>query len=257
MNKKYIFFIDIDGTLVKRGTNEINIEVADEIKKLKKQGHIFVISTGRALKNTMIIKNIEVFNYISVMFGTAIYELPKIKQLTKSETLDKDVINNLIKYFSEHNINWAYKDDTNEKTLSSEEKFLNILSHYVKVNNKELKNDIDNNKIIQFLCEGYLPKNDTLNFPTLDFFKMPGNYTDIIKMGCDKSKCIEFFKKLYPSHITVSIGDSCNDYAMFEKTEISIAMGNADDEAKQKATYVTKNVEENGIVYAFKEILKI
>ncbi len=57
--------------------------------------------------------------------------------------------------------------------------------------------------------------------------------------------------------ITVSIGDSSNDVPMFEKTDISIAMGNSSEIIKQKTTYVTKDINDNGLIYAFRNILTI
>ena len=48
-NKKYIFLIDVDGTLVKDGTKVINSKIVEEIKFLKSKGHKFVIATGESL----------------------------------------------------------------------------------------------------------------------------------------------------------------------------------------------------------------
>jgi Cof subfamily protein (haloacid dehalogenase superfamily) len=47
-----------------------------------------------------------------------------------------------------------------------------------------------------------------------------------------------------------TIGDMPNDIAMFEKSEISIAMGQANDEVKSAATYSTTSSEEEGFANA-------
>ena len=50
----------------------------------------------------------------------------------------------------------------------------------------------------------------------------------------------------------VVFGDGHNDYTMFKQAPMSIAMGNAIDELKEIATFITKSNKENGIEYACK-----
>lgn len=52
----------------------------------------------------------------------------------------------------------------------------------------------------------------------------------------------------------IAIGDGYNDLCMFEKANISIAMGNADDGVKEKADRITTSITEDGIYNAFKEL---
>ena len=53
---------------------------------------------------------------------------------------------------------------------------------------------------------------------------------------------------------TIAFGDSMNDYEMMKFAHISVAMGNACDELKEMADIVCKNVEQDGIYYAFKDM---
>ena len=53
-----------------------------------------------------------------------------------------------------------------------------------------------------------------------------------------------------------TIGDMQNDLAMFRKSGMSIAMGNATDEIKQQATHVTTSNEDEGFAGAIDIILK-
>lgn len=48
----------------------------------------------------------------------------------------------------------------------------------------------------------------------------------------------------------VVFGDGTNDISMFRKEWISIAMGNACRELKERANFITRRVEEDGIQYA-------
>ena len=50
------------------------------------------------------------------------------------------------------------------------------------------------------------------------------------------------------------MGDGFNDIPMFEKAYLSIAMGNAPQEIKDKANMITTSLDEDGIYHAFKEL---
>jgi hydroxymethylpyrimidine pyrophosphatase-like HAD family hydrolase len=53
-----------------------------------------------------------------------------------------------------------------------------------------------------------------------------------------------------PADQIVTIGDMPNDIAMFEKSGLSIAMGQANDEVKSAANYSTSSSEEEGFANA-------
>ena len=50
----------------------------------------------------------------------------------------------------------------------------------------------------------------------------------------------------------MGFGDGGNDLAMLNHVAVSVAMGNANDELKEIASYVTKSVDDDGIEYALK-----
>ena len=50
----------------------------------------------------------------------------------------------------------------------------------------------------------------------------------------------------------VVFGDGKNDIDMFEYTKISFAMGNAEDDVKKAADYVTDDIDEDGLYNALK-----
>ena len=53
-----------------------------------------------------------------------------------------------------------------------------------------------------------------------------------------------------PTASIAVLGDGENDLAMFGKAGLSIAMGNASEEVKGQATYVTKSNAEDGFAEA-------
>ena len=83
-------------------------------------------------------------------------------------------------------------------------------------------------------------------------------YLDVTPPGCDKGTFVQTIaKRLGISNGAVAtIGDMQNDLAMFRKSGISIAMGNATDDVKKLATHVTASNEEEGFAKAIDMILK-
>jgi Cof subfamily protein (haloacid dehalogenase superfamily) len=83
-------------------------------------------------------------------------------------------------------------------------------------------------------------------------------YLDITPPGRDKGTFVQTMtKRLAISTVAVAtIGDMENDLAMFRTSGVSIAMGNATDDVKKQATYVTTSNEDEGFAGAIDLILR-
>ncbi len=83
-------------------------------------------------------------------------------------------------------------------------------------------------------------------------------YLDVTPPGLDKGTFVEAMAR----HLGIStdqiatIGDMQNDLAMFRKSGMSIAMGNATDDVKKVATHVTTSNEEEGFAGAIEMVLR-
>jgi Cof subfamily protein (haloacid dehalogenase superfamily) len=83
-------------------------------------------------------------------------------------------------------------------------------------------------------------------------------YLDVTPPGHDKGTFVEWTaKRLGISTAAVAtLGDMQNDLAMFRKSGLSIAMGNATDDVKKLATHVTASNEDEGFAKGIDMILK-
>jgi Cof subfamily protein (haloacid dehalogenase superfamily) len=83
-------------------------------------------------------------------------------------------------------------------------------------------------------------------------------YLDVTPPGCDKGTFVEAIAKRLgiSTDAVATIGDMQNDLAMFRKSGLSIAMGNATDDVKKQATHVTASNEDEGFAGAIDLILK-
>ncbi len=254
--QKYLIFIDVDGTLVYPSTYEIDSNIIDDFIRLKSDGHIIVVVTGRSLKSTYGVKGIENASYISGLMGSVTVRCEDKKQIIAPKTMDSSIIKDFISTIEERGFRWTYKDDYEQKTYYNDK---DILSKFTTraVDKEEYFDDLNNNRICQLLVDGDFPQDIMDKYPMYDYFKMPHNYCDVVIKGSSKADIVRYFKAKYPEYKVVSIGDSNNDRAMFSEADISIAMGNATDEIKAITTYSTKRLEDGGVIYAFREILKI
>ena len=84
-------------------------------------------------------------------------------------------------------------------------------------------------------------------------------YLDITPPGHDKGTFVETIARRLEisTDVVATIGDMQNDLAMFARSGTSIAMGNAADDVKSRATHVTDTNERDGFARAIEMVLKI
>lgn len=77
-------------------------------------------------------------------------------------------------------------------------------------------------------------------------------YLDVTHRDANKGNVVEFLARKYglEREEVASIGDMANDVSMFERSGISIAMGNATTAVKEQATYATQSNDDNGFADA-------
>jgi Cof subfamily protein (haloacid dehalogenase superfamily) len=83
-------------------------------------------------------------------------------------------------------------------------------------------------------------------------------YLDVTPPGCDKGTFVEAMAKRLgiSTDAVATVGDMQNDLAMFRKSGLSIAMGNATDDVKKVATLATASNEDEGFAKAIEMILR-
>lgn len=83
-------------------------------------------------------------------------------------------------------------------------------------------------------------------------------YLDVTPPGHDKGTFVQAVAKRLgiSTEAVATIGDMQNDLAMFAKSGMSVAMGNATDDVKKLASHVTTSNEEEGFAGAIEMILK-
>lgn len=244
---KYFFF-DIDGTLHSH-TSGILQSTKDTIKELMKQGHFVCVATGRSYLGCTEILLETGIEYAIVDGGHRGY---KKNTVLFNEPIDRNICKEIVKEAKQLEIAVGISDDTTcylldnrlVEKMSREHEWMKIKivdalpidtlfikKVFVDCKDKEVSKFASFKKINHL----YLPKSDLV--VTDQDHKLEGIHKILKEVGYTQGDIIVF-------------GDSRNDIAMFKGATISICMENGVDEAKQRATYVTKSIEEDGIMHA-------
>jgi HAD-superfamily hydrolase, subfamily IIB len=254
MNKKYFFF-DVDGTLTtEKSGGEVTKETLDTIHKLKQNGHFVAIATGRSYAMA---KHYAQMTGITNMVTNGGFGLCLDGQLVDIVPLDKESSLKICQEADEKKLGFAVIDgDLLTYKCNNDIFYTKGNKPFDGVMEADIDSAFDYKKIDEFhKVYVSISKEEEQNFKSLKL--LPSlRYTDsvLIFEGDDKLFGIKrMLKHLKGSFEDVVVfGDGTNDLSMFKGAPFSIAMGNAVEELKELASFVTKRNDENGITYACK-----
>ena len=259
-NTKIIFF-DIDGTIYNSGKG-VPDDTCDAIVKLKENGHIPVICTGRSRKMVYSEHLAPGFNYIVSGAGTNIEINGESKYLYEMESADaKEMFNELM----ENDflpVGEGYADiflGNNKSILTG--KYRECLEKYYQ---EEIADDL----IIYTNQEMHISKVSALYSATSNeeaiierykdkytFVNHNGHILEMIPKPFSKATGIEKLIEYLgiDRENTYAFGDSFNDIDMLKYVKYGCAMGNANEELKAEVPFVTKDYDKGGILGALKK----
>lgn len=252
--RKYFFF-DIDGTLTdgKGFFAKIPSSTKEAIRQLKSKGHIVGIATGRPYVSSKHYAQEAGIDYMVCNGGYACYVEG---QCVESKGMNREDCQRLIEECLRKNIGFC---------VATSEHF-----HFI-THDDTFTNSIDQSEFHELLTVD----------ESLVYEELPEIYRILIAMRKGEEGRIEDYGPLVPSRYNTSyviiepddkyqgvltmlkhvqgdpsdvvvFGDGVNDIKMFEHAAFSIAMGNAVDELKAIADYVTSGCDEDGIQQALR-----
>lgn len=277
---------DMDGTLL-NDNHEIDKDTAEAIKKAEESGIRFVISTGREYENVKYILDKRDIKCQCILSNGAEYR-DENGNILDVININENSAKEIIQIFKDNNISARMFTDKGIFTTSTREKALEELTFrtltfdknltkeeakkiaekenfftclkYVEDVEKFFEDGIEIRKFVAFhediellnKLKGTIGKigglaisssfNDNIEITDINAQKGIILEKVITKMGIDKKD-------------VVILGDSFNDYSMFEIFEESVAMKNAIPEVKKIAKYITDTNDNQGVAKAIYNIL--
>lgn len=272
MKAKKIIVMDLDGTLL--DTHGKVTETSKKyLEKLKKDGNIIVIATGRILGLALLATDGAKFaNYIVCDAGAALYKNNEEKNEWTNIYIDEipqEIANNILEYFDKEKI--SYIDICEKKVINSYVDTYSTDNKLVKTytNKSELLKNVTEISHIAIgfwdndFTEEYF-KIFTKSFPTIEVDFMQDSFgetkwLELAQKGTQKYKGISKVADIenIKNEDIIAFGDGLNDIDMLQKCGVGVAMNNALPEVKKIANCITvKNNYEDGIVYFLNEYLK-
>lgn len=261
INKKLIVS-DFDGTLL-NSKHIITDAVKNAINEYVDCGGIFAVCTGRMLKSILPrVKELGLNGLVVAYQGSVIADIQSGKILKKNSILPQDV--SVVCRFAEDcgfTCN-TYSDEVLYTSIPAGDKILDIYESVTGV--KAVNTSVpmsqfitDNNLAchkITFLVD---PKKREYLFGLLrkefdekfDVTCSSSVLVEISPKGDNKGVALKFIADYFDIDMssTVAIGDNLNDLSMIKAASVGVAVGNAVEELKGEADYVSVSSDEDAV----------
>ncbi|SIO10597.1 hypothetical protein SAMN05878443_1403 [Carnobacterium alterfunditum] len=256
--------IDLDGTLL-NGEHIISNENKEAIKKAKEQGVKVVLCTGRPLLG--MISYLEELNLresgdYGITYNGGLVQRTDTGDVLSKTTLTKVETEEIFELSKKINVPCNFIDLENiyeppypEGRDSLYPTVMTALP-YVPIIMEEMSGDIAINKTVfcysQILLDEAIKNIPAYFFEKYTIMKSRPILLELMPKNVDKGTGIAVLADLlgFEASEVMSLGDEANDAAMIEYAGMGVAMGNATNEIKAMAQYITKTNEEHGVAYA-------
>lgn len=255
---KAIFF-DIDGTLVPFGHHEVLPSTRDAIRQLREKGVLTFISTGRHPKWIDNLGDTKFDGYVTT--NGALCLLADEKTVVFCNEIPQEDIQRLVEFTKHSDMVFVvvpadgeiFATGINDNFRKAAE-----MLHIPPISIKPIENALGQ-PIVQLMCfadqtdieasglfETTLTDCESMSWCPL--------FCDIIKRGTNKSIGMDEMARYngFSQDETMAFGDGHNDIGMIRHAKIGVAMGQASDDVKREADYVTAPCDQDGIMKALK-----
>ncbi|MDR0876469.1 MAG: Cof-type HAD-IIB family hydrolase [Treponema sp.] len=254
-------FLDIDGTLVTQGRGPFDDDIA-QIEAARKQGHTFFLNTGRALAN--IPEEFQKAPWVDgIVAGGGAQVLLKEKNGGLKTIYHKWVPENILIAASAFYLaisKWCVFEG--ETALYA----INLDGTGIKLNGVELlpirsKNDFSGpykgTFISKLTMDGIITKKEQALLGDYFYLYPQRGYFEGIIKGESKSKGMGIILEAagIMRENSIAVGDSANDIDMIRFAGTGVAMGNACDELKTLAAFVTGGCGKGGVAQAIRHCI--
>lgn len=253
---------DIDGTILKYNF-EFNKEVKDCISKLSADGVKVVLVTGRMHSAT---------DYIAEELGL---ETPIVSYQGGLIKHEDEILyeKNLCPKKAREIINWAKKNDVHLNLYMNDELYVEkddeVIRRYTGERNAgfivKSFDDVELHRINKMLAIDFVDQDKVTmwkeyleaTFDDISVVKSTPYFCEICHPEATKGHAVNFLKEYYQlkREEIMTIGDQNNDIDLLKSGGIKVAMGNATEELKAVADYVTDTVKNNGFVSAVEKFV--
>lgn len=259
---KKFFFIDYDNTIFSHRTGAIPESAQQALSSLQKDGHKFILATGRDIRrdsgdfasyhlnpDCLISANGAVVEAEGTILQNTFFDSELQKRLLDFIFAKKYSLTARIddQWYVFHLKSSPFSRRRKGQAQILTEKDFGILYQksfraFFLPDSPEAIRDVEQ------------------HFPELDLLRMGDELggADVVPAGNNKARGISLILSYYGASIedAVAIGDSMNDLGMIRQAGLGVAMGNAMPEVQKAADYVAKDIDDNGLSDAIRYALR-
>jgi Cof subfamily protein (haloacid dehalogenase superfamily) len=250
MSKIKAIFFDIDGTLVSFNTHKVPQSAIDALAELRKKGIKIFVATGRMLSMVNVLDGIAFDGYISY---NGAYCVDEQHNEIYANPFQKEDLEALVKHLEHDSFAVSFMG-RHEMTVNTLNDRVTSVANHIDVDPPRVEDPWTTirNDIFQFCIyvdedkEKWLMENVLVNHESNRWTPL---FADVNVKGNTKQSGIDQILKHYNIKLseTMAFGDGGNDIPMLKHAAIGVAMGNAGENVKQAADYITDTVENDGI----------
>ena len=254
--------LDMDGTAFNH-----EHKISDEVKKsifyaIEKGVKVVFISGREEFTIKKILKQLNLDTYYAALNGSIISTTYSEKAKFVN-ILEKKYILDIIDLIEKNNLTAIVFTDDLIFSSDNNDKFVNIVSDFIQPDIKRVKDIkkyiLENNIISKILKIGISNEYDILkDLENKLKEKFKDEYTvslslpfflEVMAKNSDKGFALKKICKLNNIDLkeTIAIGDGENDIPMLNVASLSVAMGNAMENVKKNAKYITDTNENDGV----------
>lgn len=259
MNIKAIM-CDMDGTLL-TDTGIVSPVTLEAIRKVREQGILFGICTGRAIDNILfLLKELGISDYVDCIVGTGGGEIYDKATNTRESSfpLDGELIKEVVSHYEDMDLNFAIpykgafyapKDDRHIRLLSTKDHVEYIVCDYNEFLQEPkpkliLITDAENMPAVVERSKTF--HNDQYKSASLVTTSILYEYMDPRISKSYGLKQLMGLKGISLDELC-TFGDADNDYDMTMTAGIGVVMANGSEKTKSVADYITDDNNHDGI----------
>ena len=253
-----LIFFDIDGTLIGDWSHIMPESAVRAVAAARKNGHICAVNTGRTKKLVEPdMEKLAGFDAFLMGCGTMItYREKTLFHRTFTQLEAEEIIEALLHHGIDAVLEGCENNFHDRPDRIRTKTFRDFVDRFAQENYGSFLEAAGNfDKFYAYVDDPARMKAFEREFQgRLDFVDRKRGFFEIMPKGCSKASGMEFLANELgiPMKETAALGDSSNDIPMLRCAHIGIAMGNATDDVKKEAAYVTTSLEEDGVWNALK-----
>ena len=250
-------FFDVDGTLVSFNTHHIPQSTVDALREAHEQGVKLFTATGRPRQLLNNIPEVEELmdGFILATGAHCVYG----NRVVRQDLIPRNEVEAIIEFCNERQLPAVVVGTEDIQIVNRNDSVNHVFYDMLKVTYDKF--DVPLEEVVK---QGVLQITPFLNadeertilphLPGCTSARWYPLFCDVTSASADKANGIKAIADYMGIDVseTMAFGDGGNDMSMLRAAGVGVAMGNALDEVKAHADYVTSSVDDDGILKALK-----